>query len=122
MQLQCTALIQQPIQQRVNVIGDLVSATPEQFGDRFRFESRIVTWHGDNVVKVPMSALFRHDKDWAVFVIDAALTAHRRIIKIGHRNSDEAEVIEGLVEADRVVIFPSDRVKEGILLQLKAKE
>ena len=108
-------------EQRVNVIGRLVSPVPQQFGDRFRFESRIVTWHGDNVVKVPMSALFRYDKDWAVFIVDAALTAHRRVIQIGHRNSDEAEVLEGLAEADRVVIFPSDRVADGKLLHLKAK-
>jgi len=108
-------------EQRVNVIGDLVSPVPSQFGDRFRFETRIVTWRGEDVLKVPMSALFRHDQDWAVFIVDAALTAHRRVIKIGHRNADEAEVLEGLAAQDRVIIFPSDRVVEGVLLQLKAK-
>ena len=108
-------------EQRVNVIGDLVSPVPGQFGDRFRFEARIVTWQGEDALKVPMSALFRHDKDWAVFIVDAALTAHRRVIKIGHRNADEAEVLEGLAAQDRVIIFPSDRVVEGVLLKLKAK-
>ncbi len=108
-------------EQRVNIIGDLVSPVPEQFGDRFRFEARIVTWRGEDVLQVPMSALFRHETDWAVFVIDAAQTAHRKIIQIGHRNSDEAEVLDGLAEHDRVIIFPSDRVAEGVLLKPKAK-
>ena len=108
-------------EQRVNVIGDLVSPVPEQFGDRFRFETRIVTWHGEDVLKVPMSALFRHDKDWAVFVIDAARIAHRRVLQIGHRNSDEAEVLDGLSEHDQVILFPSDRIADGILLQRKVK-
>ena len=108
-------------EQRVNVIGDLVSKVPEQFGDRFRFESRIVTWQSDDVLKVPMSALFRHDRDWAVFTIGSDMKARRRLIKIGHRNSDEAEVLEGLNDAERVVIFPSDRVVEGVLLGLKSK-
>ncbi len=108
-------------EQRVNVIGDLVSKVPEQFGDRFRFESRIVTWHSEDVLKVPMSALFRHDQDWAVFAVGPDMKAHRRIIKIGHRNSDEAEVLEGLNDLEKVVIFPSDRVVEGVLLKLKTK-
>lgn len=108
-------------EQRVNVIGDLVSKVPEQFGDRFRFESRIVTWQSDDVLKVPMSALFRHDRDWAVFTVGTDMKARRRLIKIGHRNSDEAEVLEGLSDAERVVIFPSDRVVEGVLLGLKSK-
>lgn len=108
-------------EQRVNVIGDLVSKVPEQFGDRFRFESRIVTWQSEDVLKVPMSALFRHDRDWAVFTVGPNMKASRRIIKIGHRNSDEAEVLEGLTDMERVVIFPSDRVVEGVLLGLKSK-
>ena len=108
-------------EQRVNVIGDLVSKVPEQFGDRFRFESRIVTWQSDDVLKVPMSALFRHDRDWAVFTVGSDMKARRRIIKIGHRNSDEAEVLEGLSDAEQVIIFPSDRVEEGVLLGLKSK-
>lgn len=109
-------------EQRVNIISDLVSPVPEQFGDRFRFEARIVTWHGEGVVKVPMSALFRYQADWAVFAVDAAQTARRKVVRIGHRNSDEAEILEGLAANDRVVIFPSDRVAEGVLLKLKAKE
>ncbi len=108
-------------EQRVNIIGDLVSPVPEQFGDRFRFEARIVTWRGEDALKVPTSALFRHGTDWAVFVVDVAQTAHRKIIKIGHRNSDEAEVLDGLTEHDQVIIFPSDQVAEGVLLKLKAK-
>lgn len=109
-------------EQRVNVIGDLVSPAPEQFGDRFRFEARIVTWNSESVLKVPMSALFRKDTDWAVFVIDSTLHARRKVIQIGHRNSDAAEVLGGLAENDRVIIFPSDQVMDGVMLKLKVQE
>ncbi len=109
-------------EQRVNVIGDLVSPAPQQFGDRFRFEARIVTWHSESVLQVPMSALFRKDTEWAVFVIDSTLIARRKIIQIGHRNSDAAEVLSGLAENDRVIIFPSDQVVDGVQLKLKAKD
>ena len=106
----------------MNVIGDLVSPAPEQFGDRFRFEARIVTWNSESVLKVPMSALFRKDTDWAVFVIDSTLHARRKVIQIGHRNSDAAEVLGGLAENDRVIIFPSDQVMDGVMLKLKVQE
>jgi HlyD family secretion protein len=109
-------------EQRVNVIGDLVSPAPEQFGDRFRFEARIVTWNSESVLKVPMSALFRKDTDWAVFVVDSTLHAQRKVIQIGHRNSDAAEVLGGLAENDRVIIFPSDQVTDGVMLKLKVQE
>ncbi len=108
-------------EQRVNVIGDIVSPIPEQFGDRFRFEARIVTWSGESVLRVPMSALFRHDKEWAVFIADAMGMAQRQLIKIGHRNSDHAEVLEGLAENDRVVIFPSDQVVDGVWIRFQIK-
>ena len=69
-----------------------------------------------------MSALFRKDTDWAVFVIDSTLIARRKSIQIGHRNSDSAEVLGGLKENDRVIIFPSDQVVDGVKLKLKAKD
>jgi hypothetical protein len=57
-----------------------------------------------------------------VFVIDSRLIARRKIIQIGHRNSDAAEVLSGLAENDRVIIFPSDQVVDGVQLKLKAKD
>lgn len=106
-------------EQRVNVIGDLVSPVPDNFGDRFRFEARIVTWNSANVLRVPMSALFRHDRDWSVFTTDAEGKALLKTVRIGHHNSDYAEVLDGLAEHDRVVIFPSDRVVHGVWLRYK---
>lgn len=108
-------------EQRVNVIGDFVSPPPTNFGDRYRFEARIVVWSGDDLLKVPMSALFRQGQDWAVFVINPTDLAERRIVQIGHRNADEAEVLGGLQEQERVVIFPSDQVTDQKLLKLKVK-
>jgi hypothetical protein len=55
-------------------------------------------------------------------VIDSTLIARRKIIQIGHRNSDAAEVLSGLAENDRVIIFPSDQVVDGVQLKLKAKD
>ena len=80
-------------EQRVNVIVDF-SDPPENrvaLGDRYRIEARIVIWEHQDVLKVPTAALFRHEKIWAVFLIQNG-RAERRLVKVGHRNSLEAEV------------------------------
>jgi HlyD family secretion protein len=39
--------------------------------------------------------------------------AFRRVVKIGERNGLEAEVLEGISEGDRLVIYPSDAIQDG---------
>jgi HlyD family secretion protein len=97
-------------EQRVNVIGDLLSR-PESLGDGFRVEVRVVVWESTGVLKVPGSALFRAGTEWKVFVIEGG-RARSRGVEVGHRTTTEAEVREGLEEGDRVVLYPGDRVQE----------
>jgi len=99
-------------EQRVNVVIALVESAP-RLGDGFRVDARIVLWEDENVLKVPLSAIFRETEGWALFVIRDGV-AHRQSVKIGHRNSTEAEVIEGLREGDVVVVHPSDAVTDGV--------
>jgi HlyD family secretion protein len=102
-------------EQRVNVIVDLNDA-PEQrpaLGDGFRVEARIVIWESENVVKVPLGALFRRGDEWAVFVVENR-SAVLRTIKTGHRSTFEVEVIQGLKPSDRVILHPSDKIQDGV--------
>ena len=101
-------------EQRVNVIIDFVDP-PDRWrslGHGYRVETRIIVWQGDDVLKAPVSALFRDHEDWAVFVAANGVATLRRI-SIGHTNSLEAEVLDGLEEGERVVLHPSDRVEDG---------
>lgn len=99
-------------EQRVNVIADLVAREP-QLGDGYRVEVRIVVWEGADVVKIPASALFRAGADWAVFVVEGG-RAHQRIVRVGEQGSFEVAVSEGLAEGERVVLHPSDRLRDGV--------
>jgi HlyD family secretion protein len=102
-------------EQRVNVIIDF-EAAPEKrrtLGDAFRVEAKIVIWESPDVLRVPIGALFRHDEDWAVFCIRNG-RARLQTIKIGHRNSLNAEVLDGLKEDDEIVMHPSDQVVDGV--------
>ncbi|WP_119167850.1 efflux RND transporter periplasmic adaptor subunit [Algihabitans albus] len=102
-------------EQRVNVIVDFTDP-PEHWprlGHGYRVEVRIVLWRGDEVLKLPMSALFRNGDDWSVFV-DHDGRARTRSVEIGQHSGLEAEIITGLAEGERVVLHPSDRVAEGV--------
>lgn len=37
----------------------------------------------------------------------------RRIVKIGHSNAQEAEVLEGLKPAETVIRHPANQIEEG---------
>lgn len=99
-------------EQRVNVILDFVD-DPGQLKDGYRVEARIQLWQGSNVLKVPISSLFRYEGNWAVFVIEGN-RARLRKVEIGHRNESEAVVMNSLKEGETVIIHPSNRIKDGI--------
>jgi HlyD family secretion protein len=102
-------------EQRVNVIADFADPVEKRqtLGDAYRVEARIVVWEADDVVKVPAGALFRGPGGgWAVFAVRDG-RARLTPIEVGHTNGVEAEVRAGLAVGDRVVLHPSDRVKDG---------
>ncbi len=101
-------------EQRVNTVLDLTSPKDQlpALGHDFRVFVRITVWESQDAVQVPLSALFRQGKNWAVFQVTDGV-AQVRIVKIGHRNTAMAEVLEGLEPGARVVLHPSDKVADG---------
>jgi HlyD family secretion protein len=99
-------------EQRVNVIAEFVDR-PEKLGNGYRVDARIVLWEGNNVLKVPTSALFRSEGGWSVFVMRDG-KAVRTAVEIGQRNAFEAEVTRGLKEGDVVIVHPSDKIVDGV--------
>jgi HlyD family secretion protein len=103
-------------EQRVNVIVDFAEPElPATLGDGFRVEVRIIVWSKPDVLKVPTSSLFRHDSGWAVYkVVDGS--AALQPVEVGQRNGLEAELLSGLAEGDRIVVYPSDAIHDGVTL------
>jgi HlyD family secretion protein len=102
-------------EQRVFVIVDLVDPPDERrtLGDGFRVEARVVIDEARNALKIPTSALFRVGENSAVFrVVDGMV--HQRIVQVGRQNGLEAEILEGLVEGDHIVLHPSDQIEDGV--------
>jgi len=104
-------------EQRVDAYLSLVTPRDERpgLGDGFAVFLRIVEWQGDDVLQLPVSALFRVGEDWAVFVASDG-TASRRIVQIGHRNNQSAEILGGIDEGERVIVHPSDQIADGVTI------
>ena len=102
-------------EQRVRVIGDFVEAPPS-LGDAYRIEARIVVWTGENVLRIPVSSLFRSDGGWAVYAVESG-RAVRKPVEIGHRSPLEAEVLSGLDDGAAVILHPSNRIEDGVRVE-----
>jgi HlyD family secretion protein len=101
-------------EQRVKVRVDFLEFPPPtmELGDRFRVEARIVTWHGEEILQIPIGALFRRGNDWTTFVVEDG-KAHLRKVEIDHNNGIEAEVISGLSPQEVVIVYPPDNLADG---------
>jgi HlyD family secretion protein len=102
-------------EQRVKVIVDFMDppAARGALGHGYRVETRIIIWQGSDILRVPVSALFRDGGDWAVFLVANGIAILQPIV-IGHVNSYHAEVLDGLASGDSVILHPSDRVAPGV--------
>jgi HlyD family secretion protein len=102
-------------EQRVWIIADFVDplAARQRLGDAYRVEARIVIWEGQDVLKVPAGAVFRHGEGWAVYRVQSGkVEVHP--VEVGHSNGLETEILDGLDVSDEVVVHPSDRIKAGV--------
>ncbi|MGE0159873.1 MAG: efflux RND transporter periplasmic adaptor subunit [Gemmatimonadales bacterium] len=98
-------------EQRVNVVLAFDGSTV--LGDRYRVDASLVTWESDDVLRVPMSALFRSDGRWSVFVVADDGTARLTEVDLGHQGRTHAEVLAGLDVGDVVVLYPSETLEDG---------
>jgi HlyD family secretion protein len=105
-------------EQRVNVILDLLDphSTWQTLGNEYRVFVRIVTWRSDDVVRVPLAALFRRGDQWTVFKVVNGI-AEIVPVSIDHRDKSFAEVKAGLAADDVVILHPSDQVEMGAAVE-----
>lgn len=107
-------------EQRVNVIADL-TAPSTALGDGYRFEGRVVVWQAENVLKVPVSSLFRRGESWALFVVENG-EAHIREVEVGQRTSFDAEIKSGLEAGTEVIVHPANQIADGTRVALAERQ
>ena len=101
-------------EQRVDVVFDLISPVAQRpsLGHGFSVYLRVIEWEKDEVLQIPLSALFRQGGEWAVFVAEDR-TARLRTIKTGRTNDHSVEIIHGLSDLDQVLMHPNERIEDG---------
>ncbi|MBU4436536.1 MAG: HlyD family efflux transporter periplasmic adaptor subunit [Alphaproteobacteria bacterium] len=107
-------------EQRVNVIIDPVAppAAWSAVGHGYRVEAAVTVWRAEAVLRTPVSALFRHQGQWAVFKVEGN-RAHLQRVGIGHNNGELAEVRAGLMPGERVVLHPGQSIADGVAVRIR---
>jgi HlyD family secretion protein len=108
-------------EQRVRTTIDFAdpAETWSRLGHDYRVIVHVSVWTGDNVLTVPVGALFRKGDEWAVFALRDG-RAQTVPLRIGHRSARAAEILSGLSEGDEVILHPSDRIRDGVSLARRA--
>ncbi len=107
-------------EQRVKAVLDLVEPAEKwaRLGHEFRVFVRISIWSDDNVVRVPLGALFRAGPDWAVYIVNEGIAKLGRVT-LDHRNDGHAEVTAGLEPGMLVILHPSDRIEDSVSVAVR---
>ena len=108
-------------EQRVDVLVDLLpNATAlNRVGDGYRVDAVIEIAREENAVLVPLSALFRHGSEWAVFSVTAG-RARIAPVSVGARGTEFATVLSGLEAGAEVIEYPSDAIADGVRVRSAA--
>lgn len=108
-------------EQRVNAIFNITSPreTHSGLGHGFAVFLRIVEFEADDVLQVPLSAVFRVGNGWAVFRA-VGTRVERVAVELGERNGRYTVVHSGLEVGDRVVEHPSEKLTDGALFVERA--
>jgi HlyD family secretion protein len=102
-------------EQRVRTILKLddVDQVAGRLGHDFRVFVKINIYQADNVLRIPISALFRRRDQWTVYTVERG-RARAVPVEIGERNTNFAELRKGLPAGATVILHPSDRIADGV--------
>lgn len=101
-------------EQRVYVVVDFTDPIEQRptLGDNYRVEARVVIWENPSALRAPAGGLFQRGGSWQAFAVDGG-RAQLRTVRIGRSNGVESEVLDGLKEGERIVVYPGDKVSDG---------
>jgi HlyD family secretion protein len=89
-----------------------------RFGDTYHVDVTFIVSQAPEAITVPLGALFKTGDQWAVYVVQNS-KARLKKIKTSLKNSSTALVSEGLDEGELVILFPGDKIQDGIAVRIK---
>jgi HlyD family secretion protein len=108
-------------EQRTLVILQLAASPAAWAGlaPGYRVWGRVYLREVPDAVLAPLGALVRDRGEWAVYRIEEGF-ARLRTVRVGTLTDRDAEVLSGISPGDRVIVYPSDQVRDG--LRVRARE
>jgi HlyD family secretion protein len=105
-------------EQRVNVLIDM-DGSGRRLGHGFRVRTDIVVWSAPDIVRVPMTALFKSGADWTVYRLQRG-RARLTTVHVDHMNGHAAEIVSGLRPGDLVIEHPSRNIADGVRVKRRS--
>lgn len=121
-------------------LGKIIFVSPAMDEDSKSYRVRVSLDNPDNTVKaglfahtavdilqrpqtifVPQSAVLTRNGEQYVFILREDGTVERRVVKIGLLNDDSEEILEGLVEGEKVVLTNQDKLQDGMKVKVAAE-
>ena len=99
-------------EQRVPVVLDLIEPPPVILGNGFHVKVAVNVWHGDSVLTVPATALFRNKDAWAIFVMRNGRASLAPVV-VGKTDGVRTVVEQGLTDGEVVITQPADAIVDG---------
>jgi len=108
-------------EQRTRVILRFDEAVPPALrAHQYRVDARVVIDQVEQVVRVPLGALFRNGNEWSVFIVRDG-RAWLQPVELGIRGDEVAEVKGGLSPGDQVVLFPNRELSNGMPIDIERR-
>ena len=104
-------------EKRVNIVA-VLSRNEPLLGDNFRVQASIVLREAADVLQVPVSSLFRGKEGWHLFVIEDGRAVDKSVT-VGMRGTLQAQVLEGVKIGQRVVVHPTNELKNGMSVKVQ---
>lgn len=105
-------------EQRVHAVLDPEGGGWDRLGDGYSVEARVVVSERADALLVPASALFRDGARWATFVVSGG-RARLRHVEIAEQGEGVVAAAGGLEEGERVVLYPTDAIRDGVRVRGK---
>jgi HlyD family secretion protein len=85
----------------------------------YRVWGRVYLRELPSAILAPLGALVRDSGNWAAYRIEQQ-RARLRPVRVGVLTDRDAEILSGLSAGDRVIVYPSDLVHDGLRVQPRA--
>jgi HlyD family secretion protein len=106
-------------EQRTRVILDFIDPPPDALkSHEYRVDARVVVADAEDAIRVPLGALVRDAQGWAIYRLEGSRVELVRVV-VGIQDSTHRVVEKGLVEGDRVVLFPSAEIADGVTVRIR---